>query len=88
MVRCIIHSDVFLDHESFYEGRQFGESDSQVNVHMDEGVMTASIRIGDETYHVEVRNYYLKVSLCLSAFYVLSYHCGVSAFMETFTRIR
>lgn len=42
------------DHENFYEGRQFGESDSHANVHLDDGVMTASIHIGDETYHVEV----------------------------------
>ncbi|XP_065201925.1 ADAM 17-like protease isoform X2 [Planococcus citri] len=44
---------IIVDHESFYEGRQFGESDSQANVHIDDGVMTASIHIGDETYHVE-----------------------------------
>ncbi|XKL62355.1 hypothetical protein PGB90_002188 [Kerria lacca] len=44
---------VTIDHESFYEGRLFGETDSSANVHIDDGVMTASIHLGDETYHIE-----------------------------------
>ncbi|XP_044593060.1 ADAM 17-like protease [Cotesia glomerata] len=44
---------VHLDHESFYHGRVFGELDSHAQVHIDEGVITGSITISDETYHIE-----------------------------------
>lgn len=45
----------FQDHESFYHGRVFGEIDSQAQIHIDNGVLTASITISDETFHIEVR---------------------------------
>lgn len=43
------------DRDSFYEGRVFGEDDSDVRAHLeDNGVMTATIRTRNETYHIEV----------------------------------
>lgn len=42
------------DRENFYSGRVFGETTSDVRVHLEDGVMTASIHLPDETYHVEV----------------------------------
>jgi hypothetical protein len=48
--------DINLDRDSFYEGRVFGEDDSDVRAHLeDNGVMTATIRTSNETYHIEVR---------------------------------
>lgn len=44
----------FLDHGSIYSGRVFGESQSSVRAHIDDGIMTASIVLPDETYHIEV----------------------------------
>uniref|UniRef100_A0A0A9XMC2 ADAM 17-like protease n=2 Tax=Lygus hesperus TaxID=30085 RepID=A0A0A9XMC2_LYGHE len=45
---------VAVDHENFYEGRLFGEKSSHASVHLDnDGIMTASIQLPDETYHVE-----------------------------------
>lgn len=43
-----------LDHESFYHGRVFGETNSHVQVHIDDGVLTGIITVPDETYHIEV----------------------------------
>ncbi|CAD7084096.1 unnamed protein product [Hermetia illucens] len=44
---------VHLDHDNFYSGRVFGESDSSVRVHIDDGLLTGSIVLPDETYHIE-----------------------------------
>ncbi|XP_064473822.1 ADAM 17-like protease [Ornithodoros turicata] len=44
---------VWVDQNQFYEGRVFGELDSNVSAHLDDGVMTASIRVQDEIYVVE-----------------------------------
>ncbi|XP_053946892.1 ADAM 17-like protease isoform X3 [Anastrepha ludens] len=44
---------VHLDHDSFYTGRVFGEMESSVRAHIDDGLMTMSINLPDETYHVE-----------------------------------
>ncbi|CAH1398982.1 unnamed protein product [Nezara viridula] len=44
---------VAIDHEDFYEGRMFGEKWSHASVHLDDGVMTATISLPDETYHIE-----------------------------------
>lgn len=45
----------YTDRDSFYQGRVFGEADSDVRAHLeDNGVMTATIRTGNETYHIEV----------------------------------
>ncbi|PSN49544.1 ADAM 17-like protease [Blattella germanica] len=44
---------VFVDHENFYEGRLFGEVTSDASVHLEDGVMTATIRAPEETYHIE-----------------------------------
>jgi len=46
---------VQIDHESFYDGRVYGEMRSRATVHMDvnSGVLTAKIETPDETYHIE-----------------------------------
>ncbi|CAH0559389.1 unnamed protein product [Brassicogethes aeneus] len=44
---------VHIDHESFLDGRVFGESKSHVSVHIDDGVLTGNIHLPDETYHIE-----------------------------------
>lgn len=44
---------VWVDQNQFFEGRVFGELVSNVSAHIDEGVMTASIRIKDDIYVVE-----------------------------------
>ncbi|KAJ1521968.1 hypothetical protein ONE63_002298 [Megalurothrips usitatus] len=44
---------VSINHEDFYEGRLFGETNSHVSAHLEDGMMTASIHVGDETYHIE-----------------------------------
>ncbi|XP_047500648.1 ADAM 17-like protease [Penaeus chinensis] len=44
---------IHVDHENFYEGRVFGEKTSEVSAHLEDGVMTATIRTPDDTYHIE-----------------------------------
>ncbi|XP_056632369.1 ADAM 17-like protease isoform X1 [Diorhabda sublineata] len=44
---------VHINHDDFYHGRLFGETNSHVNVHMEDGVLTGSIHLPEETYHVE-----------------------------------
>ncbi|XP_017469317.1 PREDICTED: ADAM 17-like protease isoform X3 [Rhagoletis zephyria] len=44
---------VHLDHDNYYTGRVFGEMESSVRAHIDDGLMTMSIHLPDETYHVE-----------------------------------
>lgn len=45
---------IHLDHDSFFRGRVFGEISSHVSAHIDEGnVLTATIILPDETYHIE-----------------------------------
>ena len=48
-------SPVTIDHESFYEGRVYGEMRSRATVNMDvnSGVLTAKIETPDEIYHIE-----------------------------------
>uniref|UniRef100_A0A182W2W1 ADAM 17-like protease n=1 Tax=Anopheles minimus TaxID=112268 RepID=A0A182W2W1_9DIPT len=46
-------SIVHLDRSNFFKGRVFGEMQSHVNAHIDDGVMTASVVLPDETYHIE-----------------------------------
>lgn len=45
---------VHLDHDNFYTGRVFGELQSSVRAHIDDGVITGSVAINDEVYHIEV----------------------------------
>ena len=47
---------MYLDHEDFYHGRVFGEIDSHAQVHINDGMLTGSITVADETYHIEVNN--------------------------------
>ncbi|KAK6627964.1 hypothetical protein RUM44_010446 [Polyplax serrata] len=42
-----------VDHDNFYYGRVFGEVVSHAHVHIDDGVLTASIHLEDEVYHIE-----------------------------------
>ncbi|XP_021932803.1 ADAM 17-like protease isoform X2 [Zootermopsis nevadensis] len=44
---------IFVDHENFYDGRLFGEVSSEASVHLEDGVMTATIHVPEETYHIE-----------------------------------
>lgn len=37
-----------------YAGSVFGETASSVRAHFDDGVLTASIAVPHETYHIEV----------------------------------
>lgn len=41
------------DHDSFYSGRVFGETVSSVRAHIENGLITASVVLNDETYHIE-----------------------------------
>ncbi|XP_030746202.1 ADAM 17-like protease isoform X1 [Sitophilus oryzae] len=42
-----------IDHDSFFEGRVFGETNSHVNMHIEDGVMTGNIHMPDDIYHIE-----------------------------------
>ncbi|XP_019874693.1 ADAM 17-like protease isoform X2 [Aethina tumida] len=44
---------VHVEHENFLDGRVFGESQSHVSLHMEDGVITGNIHLPDETYHIE-----------------------------------
>lgn len=44
---------VHLDHENFYGGRVFGETESDASIHIEDGVLTGTIHLPDETYHIE-----------------------------------
>ncbi|XP_071744332.1 LOW QUALITY PROTEIN: ADAM 17-like protease [Lepeophtheirus salmonis] len=47
-------SNVYIDPESFYQGRVFGELSSNAVVHFsEEGILTAKIQTSEDTYHVE-----------------------------------
>lgn len=46
-------SIVHLDHDNFYTGRVFGEEHSSVRAHIEDGILTASVVLPDETYHIE-----------------------------------
>lgn len=41
------------DHDSFYTGRVFGELESSVRAHIEDGTLTMSIELPQETYHIE-----------------------------------
>lgn len=48
------HKPVHIDHDTFYTGRVFGEDDSSVRAHIDDqGVLTATVALANETYHIE-----------------------------------
>ncbi|KAJ0175172.1 hypothetical protein K1T71_009313 [Dendrolimus kikuchii] len=44
---------VHVDRDNFYTGRVFGESASDVKLHLEDGVITGIIHTPDETYHIE-----------------------------------
>ncbi|CAG5059197.1 unnamed protein product [Parnassius apollo] len=44
---------VHVDRDNFYTGRVFGETMSDVKLHIDDGVITGIIHTPDETYHIE-----------------------------------
>lgn len=51
----------FIDHDNFYDGRVFGETSSSASIHIDDGVLTGSINLPDETYHIEVKLFLYQV---------------------------
>ena len=58
------------DHD-LYEGRVFGEVESDVSALLEDGLMTATVRTKKDTYHIEVRwgpvaNYLRYLSLYLN----------------------
>lgn len=44
---------VEVEEENFYEGRVFGETTSDVSMHYEDGLMTATIKTAEDTYVVE-----------------------------------
>ncbi|XP_974673.1 ADAM 17-like protease isoform X2 [Tribolium castaneum] len=46
-------TSVHIDHDDFYHGRVFGETASHVSLHMEDGIMTGSIHLPEEIYHIE-----------------------------------
>lgn len=48
-----LEKPVFIDHENFYDGRLFGEISSAASIHLEDGIMTATIHAPEETYHIE-----------------------------------
>ncbi|XP_045450383.1 ADAM 17-like protease [Melitaea cinxia] len=46
-------SVVHIDYDNFYTGRVFGETSSDVRLHIEDGVITGIIHTPDETYHIE-----------------------------------
>lgn len=48
-----IENHVGVERENFFKGHVFGEIESEVGLHVDDGVMMGSIYLGDEIYHVE-----------------------------------
>ena len=43
---------IHIDHESFYEGRVFGELQSRATVHLEDGLLTAKIETPQDIYHI------------------------------------
>ena len=46
---------IHIDHESFYEGRVFGELQSRATVHLEDGLLTAKIETPQDIYHIGKR---------------------------------
>ncbi|XP_026468588.1 ADAM 17-like protease isoform X2 [Ctenocephalides felis] len=44
---------IHIDHDNFFKGRLFGEIDSDARVHIENGLVTATIHLPDEIYHIE-----------------------------------
>ncbi|XP_023216169.1 ADAM 17-like protease isoform X2 [Centruroides sculpturatus] len=44
---------VWVDKNQFFEGRVFGEKNSEVTAHIDDGLITAAIRTPEDTYIIE-----------------------------------
>lgn len=42
------------EHDEFFHGRVFGEMKSHAHVHIENGVLTASIHLEHDIYHIEV----------------------------------
>lgn len=55
-------TSVHIDHNDFYHGRVFGESVSHVSLHIENGVMTGSIHLPEDVYHVEVLYKFVEIS--------------------------
>ena len=49
-----VERPIRIDHETFYDGRVYGETKSRATVHLEpEGMITAKIETPQETYHIE-----------------------------------
>ena len=83
-------SPVAIDHESFYDGRVYGEMRSRATVHMDvnSGVLTAKIETPDEIYHIEPSWRHLDPSddQSMIAYKVISKIFGNSFYLHLITR--
>ncbi|GIX83682.1 ADAM 17-like protease [Caerostris extrusa] len=44
---------LWVDKDNFLEGRVFGETDTHVSAHIDDGVLTAAIKTTEDTYIIE-----------------------------------
>ncbi|CAG0917009.1 unnamed protein product [Notodromas monacha] len=44
---------VYVDEDTFFEGKVAGEKGSRVTAYLEDGLLTASIETPDETYHIE-----------------------------------
>lgn len=53
-----------LDHDQFFDGRVFGELNSDASIHLEDGVITGTIQFSDETYHIEVCLYNDIIIIC------------------------
>ncbi|XP_013183673.1 ADAM 17-like protease [Amyelois transitella] len=46
-------STIHVDRDNFYTGRVFGETASDVKLHMEDGMITGAIHLPEDTYHIE-----------------------------------
>ena len=44
----------------FFHGRVFGETNSHVNAHIEDGLLTASIVTKEDSFHIEVTFSFIK----------------------------
>lgn len=45
--------NIHVNFDDFYTGRVFGQSKSKVKLHVENGIVTGTIHLPDETYHIE-----------------------------------
>ena len=47
--------------KEFYQGRLFGETNSHVNAHIEDGLLTAFTLPKEDSYHIEVKYSFIKL---------------------------